>query len=102
MYSLNISFCLSTITLSRATLTVTISQQEILTYLRPFLEKSTSTSTHQPVLCVVRFVDLKKLYRQTGVDNRPTVLVFSDTQMVDESFLEDINNVLSSREVPNL
>ncbi|KAJ3585525.1 hypothetical protein NHX12_014244, partial [Muraenolepis orangiensis] len=46
--------------------------------------------------------DLKRLYRLTGVDNRPTVLVFSDTQVVEESFLEDLNNVLSSGEVPNL
>lgn len=37
-----------------------------------------------------------------GVDNKPTVFLFSDTQIVDESFLEDINNILSSGEVPNL
>lgn len=46
--------------------------------------------------------DLKQLYRLTGVDNKPTVFLFSDTQIVDESFLEDINNILSSGEVPNL
>ncbi|XP_041842513.1 dynein heavy chain 2, axonemal [Melanotaenia boesemani] len=46
--------------------------------------------------------DIKKLYRLTGVDNKPTVFLFSDTQTVDESFLEDINNILSSGEVPNL
>ncbi|XP_061620043.1 LOW QUALITY PROTEIN: dynein axonemal heavy chain 2 [Phyllopteryx taeniolatus] len=46
--------------------------------------------------------DIKKLYRLTGVDNKPTVFLFNDTQIVDESFLEDINNVLSSGEVPNL
>ncbi|XP_062240587.1 dynein axonemal heavy chain 2 [Platichthys flesus] len=46
--------------------------------------------------------DIKKLYRLTGVDNKPTVFLFNDTQLVDESFLEDINNVLSSGEVPNL
>lgn len=38
----------------------------------------------------------------TGVDNKPTVFLFNDTQIVDESFLEDINNILSSGEVPNL
>lgn len=37
-----------------------------------------------------------------GVDNKPTVFLFNDTQIVDESFLEDINNILSSGEVPNL
>jgi len=36
------------------------------------------------------------------VENRPTVFLFNDTQIVDESFLEDINNILSSGEVPNL
>ncbi|KAK1153304.1 dynein heavy chain 2, axonemal [Acipenser oxyrinchus oxyrinchus] len=46
--------------------------------------------------------DIKKLYRQTGVDNKPTVFLFPDTQIVEESFLEDINNILSSGEVPNL
>ncbi|XP_044040597.1 dynein axonemal heavy chain 2-like isoform X2 [Siniperca chuatsi] len=46
--------------------------------------------------------DIKKLYRLTGVDNKPTVFLFTDTQIVDESFLEDINNILSSGEVPNL
>lgn len=46
--------------------------------------------------------DIKKLYRLTGVDNKPTVFLFNDTQLVDESFLEDINNILSSGEVPNL
>ncbi|XP_064181287.1 dynein axonemal heavy chain 2 [Anguilla rostrata] len=46
--------------------------------------------------------DIKKLYRQAGVDNKPTVFLFNDTQIADESFLEDINNILSSGEVPNL
>ncbi|XP_069015317.1 dynein axonemal heavy chain 2 [Embiotoca jacksoni] len=46
--------------------------------------------------------DIKKLYRLTGVDNKPTVFLFNDTQIVNESFLEDINNILSSGEVPNL
>uniref|UniRef100_A0A3Q1IX48 Dynein axonemal heavy chain 2 n=1 Tax=Anabas testudineus TaxID=64144 RepID=A0A3Q1IX48_ANATE len=46
--------------------------------------------------------DIKKLYRLTGVDNKPTVFLFNDTQITDKSFLEDINNILSSGEVPNL
>ncbi|XP_068615161.1 dynein axonemal heavy chain 2-like [Brachionichthys hirsutus] len=46
--------------------------------------------------------DIKMLYRLTGVDNKPTVFLFSDTQIVEESFLEDINNILSSGEVSNL
>jgi len=47
-------------------------------------------------------LDLRKLYHQAGIENKPTVFLFSDTQVLDESFLEDINNILSSGEVPNL
>ncbi|XP_069776188.1 dynein axonemal heavy chain 2 isoform X2 [Narcine bancroftii] len=46
--------------------------------------------------------DLKKIYREAGVQNNPTVFLFTDTQLVEENFLEDINNILSSGEVPNL
>ena len=55
------------------------------------------------VFCVLLVSDLKRLYFQAGVDNKPTVFLFNaDTQALDESFLEDINNILSSGEVPNL
>ena len=37
-----------------------------------------------------------------GAKNLPTVFLFSDTQIVAELFLEDINNILNSGEVPNL
>lgn len=46
--------------------------------------------------------DIRKLYFKAAVDNKPTVFLFTDTQVVEESFLEDINNILSSGEVPNL
>eukprot|EP00879_Flechtneria_rotunda_P011225 GHRR01011724.1.p1 GENE.GHRR01011724.1~~GHRR01011724.1.p1 ORF type:complete len:1363 (+),score=486.85 GHRR01011724.1:1838-5926(+) len=46
--------------------------------------------------------DLKKLYRTAGVDGEPIVFLFSDTQIVQECFLEDINNMLNSGEVPGL
>ncbi|KAG9395747.1 Dynein heavy chain and region D6 of dynein motor [Carpediemonas membranifera] len=46
--------------------------------------------------------DLKKCYNIAGVDGKPMVFLLSDTQIIDESFLEDVNNILNSGEVPNL
>ena len=46
--------------------------------------------------------DIKALLMKSGVENQPSVFLFSDTQIVKESFLEDINNLLNSGEVPNL
>ena len=48
------------------------------------------------------FTDLKRLYWQAGVLDKATVFLFSDNQVVDEGFLEDINNILSSGEIPGL
>ena len=42
------------------------------------------------------------LYRKTGIEGTQTVFLFSDTQLKQEAFLEDINNILSSGQVPNL
>jgi dynein heavy chain, axonemal len=46
--------------------------------------------------------DLKRLYKQAGMSNRETTFIFVDTQAAEETFFEDINNILSSGEVPNL
>ncbi|XP_019622649.1 PREDICTED: dynein heavy chain 6, axonemal-like [Branchiostoma belcheri] len=46
--------------------------------------------------------DLKKLYDMAGLKGENTVFLFTDTQIVVEEFLEDINNILNSGEVPNL
>jgi dynein heavy chain, axonemal len=46
--------------------------------------------------------NLKEILMNAGAKNCPTVFLFSDTQIVTETFLEDINNVLNSGEVPNL
>ncbi|KAJ3217583.1 Dynein heavy chain 7, axonemal [Dinochytrium kinnereticum] len=46
--------------------------------------------------------DLKKIFRAAGGFGKPTVFLFSDTQIQQESFLEEINNILNSGEVPNL
>lgn len=46
--------------------------------------------------------DLKGLYRLAGGANKPTVFLFDETQIVMETFVEDVNNILTSGEVPNL
>lgn len=46
--------------------------------------------------------DLKTLYTMVGVQNKPISFVFKDSQVVEEIFLEIINNMLSVGEVPNL
>eukprot|EP00501_MAST-03F_sp_TOSAG23-6_P002658 GSMAST32.ASY1.ANO1.2804.1 assembled CDS len=46
--------------------------------------------------------DLKQCLLKAGVDNKPVVFLFVDTQIVFEGMLEDINNILNSGDVPNL
>ena len=46
--------------------------------------------------------DLRGILRKAGADMKPAVFLFTDTQIKDESFVEDINNILNSGEVPNM
>jgi dynein heavy chain, axonemal len=46
--------------------------------------------------------DLKELYKLAGCQNKPTTFLFDETQIKYETFVEDINNILTSGEVPNL
>eukprot|EP00741_Cyanophora_paradoxa_P012299 tig00000169_g11885.t1 len=46
--------------------------------------------------------DLKRLLKTAGLEGKPVVFLFSDTQIVSEAFLEDINNLLNSGDVPNM
>nr|XP_029134611.1 dynein heavy chain 6, axonemal [Labrus bergylta] len=46
--------------------------------------------------------DLRRLYKMAGVEGKDMVFLFTDNQIVVEEFLEDINNMLNSGEVPNL
>ncbi|KAJ8943600.1 hypothetical protein NQ318_006602 [Aromia moschata] len=48
------------------------------------------------------FEDLRNMYTNAGVKNDDSVFLFTDTQIVQEDFLEDVNNMLNSGEVPNL
>ncbi|KAL3678222.1 hypothetical protein R1sor_021178 [Riccia sorocarpa] len=46
--------------------------------------------------------DLKSVLRRAGAQNVSTVFLINDTQLKMEQFLEDINNILNTGEVPNL
>ncbi len=50
----------------------------------------------------VWFDDLKVVLLEAGCQNKPVVFLFSDTQIVMEAFLEDINNLLNAGDIPNI
>ena len=45
--------------------------------------------------------DLRRCLLQAGVKDTPTSFVFTDAQVVMESFLEDVNNILNAGDVPS-
>lgn len=45
---------------------------------------------------------IKKWSEEAGVKNSPGVFIFSDNEILNEGFIEDINNILTVGEVPNL
>lgn len=46
--------------------------------------------------------DLKKLFFMIGIDNKPTVFLFTAAQVAEEGFLEFVNNILMTGMVPTL
>jgi dynein heavy chain len=46
--------------------------------------------------------DMRKIMTNCGVEFNDTIFVFSDTQIVNETFVEDVNNILNNGEIPNL
>ena len=46
--------------------------------------------------------DLKKILRKSAEGSSHAVFLFTDMQMKEESFLEDISNLLNTGEVPNM
>lgn len=45
---------------------------------------------------------MKKILRRAAEGSSSAVFLFTDTQIKQESFLEDISNLLNSGEVPNM
>ena len=52
------------------------------------------SKTNNPVLI--------KVLKMSGADSKKVVFLFTDEQIKDESFLEDISMILNTGEVPNL
>ena len=46
--------------------------------------------------------DIKKFMMKCGIDGKDTVFLFTDSQIIDEAFLEDLNNILNTGEISNL
>nr|XP_024219193.1 dynein heavy chain 3, axonemal-like isoform X2 [Halyomorpha halys] len=46
--------------------------------------------------------DIKLLLKRAGVEGKPRVFLFADSQIKDEGFVEDINMILNTGDVPNL
>ncbi|XP_066944541.1 dynein axonemal heavy chain 3-like [Macrobrachium rosenbergii] len=46
--------------------------------------------------------DIKKVMMKAGGDGKPTVFLLMDNQIEDESFIEDVNTLLNTGDLPNL
>eukprot|EP00003_Mantamonas_plastica_P009854 TRINITY_DN1922_c0_g1_i3.p1 TRINITY_DN1922_c0_g1~~TRINITY_DN1922_c0_g1_i3.p1 ORF type:complete len:2408 (+),score=832.24 TRINITY_DN1922_c0_g1_i3:887-8110(+) len=46
--------------------------------------------------------DLKRIMRRAGVDGQQILFLLVDTQFKHDTFLEDVNNILNTGEIPNL
>jgi dynein heavy chain len=46
--------------------------------------------------------DIKKIFMKSGGEGKQTVFLFSDNQIKEESFVEDINMILNTADIPNL
>jgi dynein heavy chain, axonemal len=46
--------------------------------------------------------DVKNLMRGVGGKGQPTTFIFNDNSIKEDAFLEDINNILNTGEVPNI
>jgi len=45
---------------------------------------------------------MKGYMKEAGADGEATTFVMTDTQIIDETFIENLNNLLNTGEIPNL
>jgi len=45
---------------------------------------------------------IQEIMKEAGIGGKNITFKFTDTQIIEEGFLEDINNILNSGEIPNL
>jgi len=45
---------------------------------------------------------MRKILKTAGVENKPVVFLISDSQIPNDRYFEDINNLLNIGEIPNL
>ena len=46
--------------------------------------------------------DMKQMMQKSGIEERQIVFLLSDTQISNEVYVEDVNNILNNGEIPNL
>jgi len=46
--------------------------------------------------------DVREAMKPCGLEDQKITLVINDNQITDDIFLEDVNNILNSGEIPNL
>jgi len=45
---------------------------------------------------------VQKIMKTAGLEQKPTVFMFQDTQILKESMVEEVCNILNNGEIPNL
>lgn len=56
----------------------------------------------QQCQCIDFLISFQSVLTSCGAQGKTTVFLITDTQIKEESFLEDIDNLLNTGEVPNL
>ena len=57
---------------------------------------------HKAISLYLIITAIFQMLLKAGVEGKQTVFLFSDNQIKDESFVEDINMILNTGDVPNI